>query len=315
METISLIVPCYNEHETIETFYNEATKYMDENHKWNIIYVNDGSKDDSLEIMKKLAEKDSRVKYVGFSRNFGKEAGMYAGLEAAKALNSDAAIIMDVDLQDPPKLLPEFLEAHNEGYNLIFARQKDRSGQSKLGKIFSLGFYKVYAKLTGDTKMRAGARDYCLLDRKVIDAFLSVKDYERFTKGIYNYVGFKSKIITFDYEKRVAGETKWTFKKLLKYAFVGIREFSDLYLLVPKFIGFLVSLLLCYDTGYQIYNVIHNKDIMFWDWTHIRFDALILGVIIVLFYLMKLGYQNRAQVRNRPIYILEESNVENEESK
>ncbi len=315
METISLIVPCYNEHETIETFYNEATKYMDENHKWNIIYVNDGSKDDSLEIMKKLAEKDSRVKYVGFSRNFGKEAGMYAGLEAAKALNSDAAVIMDVDLQDPPKLLPEFLEAHNEGYNLIFARQKDRSGQSKLGKIFSLGFYKVYAKLTGDTKMRAGARDYCLLDRKVIDAFLSVKDYERFTKGIYNYVGFKSKIITFDYEKRVAGETKWTFKKLLKYAFVGIREFSDLYLLVPKFIGFLVSLLLCYDTGYQIYNVIHNKDIMFWDWTHIRFDALILGVIIVLFYLMKLGYQNRAQVRNRPIYILEESNVENEESK
>jgi glycosyltransferase involved in cell wall biosynthesis len=314
METISLIVPCYNEHETIEAFYNEATKYMDDLHNWNIIYVNDGSKDNSIEIMKELAKKDPRVKYVGFSRNFGKEAGMYAGLEAAKKLNSDAAIIMDVDLQDPPRLLPEFIEAHNEGYNLIFARQKDRSGQSKLGKIFSLGFYKVYAKLTGDKKMSGGARDYCLLDRKVIDAFLSVKDYERFTKGIYNYVGFKSKIITFDYEKRVAGETKWTFRKLFKYAFVGIREFSDLYLIIPKFIGILVALLLSYDIGYQIYNVINLKDIKFFDWTHIRFDALILGVIIILYYLMKLGYQNRAQVRNRPIYILEESNIGDEES-
>lgn len=312
MDIISLIVPCYNEHETIEVFYNEVIKYLDDKHEFNIIYVNDGSKDDSLELMRKLAKSDKRVKYVSFSRNFGKEAAMYAGLEAAKKLNSDAAVIMDVDLQDPPRLLPAFLEAHDEGYNLVYARQKNRKGASKLSAFFSLSFYKVYSFFTGDKEMSNGARDYCLLDRKVIDAFLSIKDYDRFTKGIYHYVGFKKKCIEFDYEKRVAGETKWGFRKLLKYAFLGIKEFSEFYLIIPKFIGLLVTLLLLYDTGYQIYNVINLSNIQAFDWTHIRFDALILAVIMVLYYLFKLLYEVRTQVRQRPIYIEEESNISNE---
>ena len=137
-------------------------------------------------------------------------------------------------------------------------------------------------------------------------------DYDRFTKGIYHYVGFKKKCIEFDYEKRVAGETKWGFRKLLKYAFLGIKEFSEFYLIIPKFIGLLVTLLLLYDTGYQIYNVINLSNIQAFDWTHIRFDALILAVIIVLYYLFKLLYEVRTQVRQRPIYIEEESNISNE---
>lgn len=310
MQTISLIVPCYNEHETIEIFYNEAIKYFDDSHNFNIIFVNDGSKDNSLDIMKDLAKKDSRVKYVGFSRNFGKEAAMYAGLEAAKALDSDAAIIMDVDLQDPPYLLPQFLQKHEEGYNLIYARQRNRKGAKAFSKFCSLSFYKVYSKLTGDKQMSNGARDYCLLDKKVIDAFLKIRDEKRFTKGIYHYVGFKTTTIEFDYEKRVAGTTKWNFIKLLKYAFVGIQEFSRYYLLIPKLLIFITLVIGCYDIVQNIVNCVIASDINVWNWVPLRIDGAVLAILIAIFYLMALLYDVRDQARNRPVYICEDSNVE-----
>ena len=310
MQTISLIVPCYNEHETIEIFYNEAIKYFDNEHNFNIIFVNDGSKDNSLDIMKELAKKDSRVKYVGFSRNFGKEAAMYAGLEAAKKLDSDAAIIMDVDLQDPPRLLPEFLAKHNEGYNLIYAKQRNRKGAKLFSKICSLSFYKIYAHFTGDTQMSGGARDYCLLDRKVIDAFLEIKDAKRFTKGIYHYVGFKTTTILFDYEKRVAGTTKWSFSKLLKYALLGIEEFSRFYLLIPKLVGFIWFILFGVDLGFQIYYCVNANSIKVFDFSAIRIDLAIVSLSFILFHLMALIYDVRDQARQRPVYICEESNVE-----
>jgi glycosyltransferase involved in cell wall biosynthesis len=312
METISLIVPCYNEHETIEIFYNEAIKYFDDKHNFNIIYVNDGSRDDSLQIMKSLAKKDSRVKYVGFSRNFGKEAAMYAGLEAAKGLKSDAAIIMDVDLQDPPSLIPEFLAKHEEGYKLVYAKQRNRKGAKLFSKICSLGFYKVYAHLTGDKQMSNGARDYCLLDKKVIDAFLSIKDCRRFTKGIYHYVGFKTTVIEFDYATRVAGTTKWSFRKLLRYAFFGIDEFSRFYLTAPKFIGLTWFIVLVYDIVRQTLNAVNAKAYSEFNWTPIRIDLVVISVCFIAFYLMKLVYDVRDQARNRPVYICEESNIETE---
>ena len=310
MERISLIVPCYNEHETIEIFYNEAIKYFDSLHEYNIIFVNDGSRDDSLEIMKKLATKDSRVKYVGISRNFGKEAAMYAGLEAAKKLDSDAAIIMDVDLQDPPSLLPEFLKKHDEGYKLVYAKQKNRKGAKLFSKICSLAFYKVYAHLTGDKQMSNGARDYCLLDKMVIDAFLSIKDCRRFTKGIYHYVGFKTTVIEFEYASRVAGTTKWSFKKLLHYAFFGIDEFSRFYLAAPKFIGLAWFIVLIYDIVRQTINAVKANAYNVFNWTPIRIDLAVISVCFIAFYLMKLVYDVRDQSRNRPVYICEESNVE-----
>lgn len=312
MKKVSLVVPCYNEHETIEAFHTEAIKYFSEGIDWHIIFVNDGSKDNTLELMRKLAEADPRVLYVSFSRNFGKEAAMYAGLEAAQRINSDAAIIMDVDLQDPPYLIPELLKSHDEGYNLIYTKHKNRKGASKLSAFFSLSFYKVYAFITKDKGMAKGARDYCLLDKKVIKAFLQIKDNERFTKGIYHYVGFKKKCIEFEYEPRVAGTTKWNFKKLFRYAMLGIREFSRVYEYIPKILSWIMFFLLWYDTGYQVYNCIKFETINVWDWTNIRFDLIILAVFITLYYLFKLVYDVRNQVQNRPIYIEEETNIETE---
>ena len=312
MKKVSLVVPCYNEHETIEAFHTEATKHLVEGIDWHIIFVNDGSKDNTLELMKKLADIDPRVLYVSFSRNFGKEAAMYAGLEAAQRINSDAAIIMDVDLQDPPYLIPELLKSHEEGYNLIYTKHKNRKGASKLSAFFSLSFYKVYAFITKDKGMAKGARDYCLLDKKVIKAFLQIKDNERFTKGIYHYVGFKKKCIEFEYEPRVAGTTKWNFKKLFRYAMLGIREFSRVYEYIPKILSWLMFFLLCYDTGYQVYRCIDLNTINVWNWTNIRFDLIVLALFITLYYLFKLVYDVRNQVQNRPIYIEEETNIETE---
>ena len=307
---ITIVVPCYNEKETIEIYYNEVIKYLNDDYKFNICFVNDGSKDNSLEIMKSLALKDERIKYLSFSRNFGKEAAMYAGLEAAKKMNSDAAIIMDVDLQDPPFLLPDLLKAHEDGYNLVITRQKNRHGGSKLSAFFSLSFYKVYAFVTKDKGMAQGARDYCLLDKKAVDAFLSIKDHERFTKGIYHFVGFRQKVIEFDYQKRSAGTTKWNFKKLFHYAVLGIREFSRFYEYIPKVVAWLVFFLLCFDTGRGIYNAVQAKSFDAFDWNPVRIDALFLLLFIVLFYLFRLLYDVRKQTQRRPIYIEEDSNIE-----
>lgn len=310
MEKISIIVPCFNENETINIYYNEVIKYLSNDINWHIIFVNDGSKDSSLNIIKELSKKDPRVRYISFSRNFGKEAAMYAGLEAAKKINSDSAIIMDVDLQDPPYLIPKLLEAHNNGYNLIYTKQRNRHGASKLSAFFSLSFYKVYAFLTKDKGMAKGGRDFCLLDKKVIDAFLSIKDHERFTKGIYHYVGFKKQCIEFDYEPRSAGTTKWNFRKLFKYAFLGIREFSNVFAYIPKLFMILSGLFLLGDLGYQIYNAVMASTIEAFNFRAIQFDFVVLAVFITLYYLFKLIYDVRAQVQNRPIYIEEESNID-----
>ena len=313
MKKISIIVPCFNENETIDVYYNEVTKYLNSDIDWHIIFVNDGSKDNTLELMKSLSKRDTRVLYISFSRNFGKEAAMYAGLEAAKKINSDAAIIMDVDLQDPPYIIPKLLEAHDEGYNLIYTKQKNRHGASKLSAFFSLSFYKVYAFFTKDKGMAKGGRDFCLLDKKVIDAFLSIKDHERFTKGIYHFVGFKKKCIEFDYEKRVAGTTKWSFIKLFKYACLGIREFSNVFIYIPKLFAILAGLFLFGDLGYQIYNASVAGSIDAFNFRAIQFDFVILAVFITLYYLFRLVYDVRAQVQNRPIYIEEESNINDAE--
>jgi glycosyltransferase involved in cell wall biosynthesis len=260
--------------------------------------------------MMELASKDKRIKYLSFARNFGKEAAMYAGLEAAKKSHADMAIIMDVDLQDPPYLIPELIKAHEEGYNLVFTRQRNRHGGSPLSAFFSLSFYKVYAFVTKDKGMAHGARDYCLLDKKAVDAFLSIKDHERFTKGIYHFVGFRQKVIEFDYAKRSAGTTKWNFKKLFHYAILGMREFSRFYEYIPKIAAWIVFFLLCFDTGKGIYNAVQANSYQAFDWNPIRLDCLFLGLFIVLFYLFRLLYDVRKQTQRRPIYIEEDSNLD-----
>ena len=302
MKKISILVPCYNEEDTIPLFYDEINKHLLPDYEWNLIFVNDGSKDKSLDIMRDYAQKDERVKYVSFSRNFGKESAMYAGLEAALKLKSDAAIIMDVDLQDPPYLIKDIVAAYEEGYMLVYTKHKNRKGASPIKALFAKAFYKVYAFITKDKQMAKGARDFCLLDKKVINAFLQIKDFERFTKGIYHYVGFNKKCIEFEYQPRIAGKTKWSFRKLFHYALLGIREFSRFYEYIPKILAWLSFFMLCFDLGYGIY----RQQI---DWNAIKFDTFMLAIFFTLFYICRLIYDVRNQVQNRPIYIEEESNI------
>lgn len=310
MRKIYIVVPCYNEEETIEIYYNEVIKYLDSAIDYTVLFVNDGSKDKSLDIMKKLSDMDKRIKYLSFSRNFGKEAAMYAGLEAAQKAKVDGAIIMDVDLQDPPYLIPDLVKAHEEGYHLIYTRQRNRYGSSRFKALCSLVFYKTYAFVTKDKGMSRGARDYCFLDKKAVDAFLSIKDHERFTKGIYHYVGFRQKCLEFDYQKRSAGKTKWSFKKLFHYAILGMREFSRFYEYIPKILALLTFFLLCYDTGKGIYTAVKANSYSAFNWEPIRIDGLFLALFIILFYLFRLIYDVRRQTQRRPIYIEEESNLE-----
>ncbi len=307
METISIIVPVYNEEDTIKIFYDTCTKYLDNEHEFNIIFVDDGSKDKTLEICNDLSSKDKRIKYVSFSKNFGKEAAMYAGLEASKSLLSDAAIIMDVDLQDPPSLIPEFIKKHDEGFKLIYAKQKDKKKAKFLSRFFAKWFYRFYCHFTGDKQMTDGSRDFCLLDKKVIDAFLSIKDTNRFTKGLYHFVGFKTTTIEFEYQTRSAGVTKWSFKKLLKYGFSGIDEFSNWLLVVPKAVGFIWFIILIVDLVKQIVN---NVNYGVFNTMPIRVDVAVISVALIGYIIVRLGYQILDESRRRPIYICEESNIE-----
>ena len=238
---ISIIVPCYNEAEAVPYFYDAITKQseiMQEKYgvDFEYIFVDDGSRDDTLPVLKEYAAKDSRVKYVSFSRNFGKEAAMLAGLEAA---SGDYASVMDADLQDPPYLLSEMYEAIvNEGYDCAAARRITRKGEPKLRSFFSRRFYSLIDKIA-NADIADGARDYRLMTRQVVDSIISMKEYNRFSKGIFGWVGFKTKWIEFENAERVAGETKWSMWKLFLYSVDGITSFSTTPLAMASVIGIL----------------------------------------------------------------------------
>lgn len=305
MKKITIIVPCYNEEEVLKLFYEEIKKYLIKEYEFYILFVNDGSKDKTYKVITELKENDDRIKYISFSKNFGKEAAMLAGLNGAKALNSDAALFIDADLQDPPSLILEMLKEYEAGYKHIYAKHRKRVGEPVLKTFFALMFYKVYAFLTKDKNMSKGARDFCLMDRAVIDAFLAIKDKNRFTKGIFSWVGFEKKCIEFDYVPRAAGKTKWSFKKLYNYAWMGIKQFSYVHLLAPKFLIFLSVVILIADTIYSILKDSFNYQVLL-------FEALFVFVFISIYILVKLIYEVRDQGLDRPIYIVEDSNINDE---
>lgn len=305
MKKITIIVPCYNEEEVLKLFYEEVKKYLIKEYDFYILFVNDGSKDKTYKVIKELQENDDRIKYISFSKNFGKEAAMLAGLNGAKALNSDAALFIDADLQDPPYLILEMLKEYEAGYKHIYAKHRKRVGEPVLKTFFALMFYKVYARLTKDKNMSKGARDFCLMDRAVIDAFLAIKDKNRFTKGIFSWVGFEKKCIEFDYVPRAAGKTKWSFKKLFSYALMGIKQFSYVHLIAPKLLIFLSTLILIGDTIYSILKDSFNYQVLL-------FETLFVFVFISIYILVKLIYEVRDQGLNRPIYIVEDSNIYDE---
>lgn len=308
MKKLSIIVPCFNEEESIPYFYDEVkkvTKNMDI--KLELIFVDDGSRDKTLEVIKSKTD-DKEVKYISFSRNFGKEAAMYAGLSMA---SGDYVTIMDVDLQDPPSLLPEMVRLiEKEGYDCVATKSTSRNGYSFLRKTFTKWFYDIIGKMS-KTEMVPGARDYRLMTRQMVDAVLSMKEYNRYSKGLFSFVGFKTKWIEFENKERVAGTTKWNFWKLFSYALDGIVGFSTAPLTMAAFIGVLFCLI-----AFIMIIVIIVKTLAFGDptsgWPSLAciifmvsgIQLLCLGVIGE--YLAKMYLE----VKQRPIYIIKESNVD-----
>uniref|UniRef100_UPI004056B42B glycosyltransferase family 2 protein n=1 Tax=Acetatifactor sp. TaxID=1872090 RepID=UPI004056B42B len=237
MSLLSVIVPCYNEEESVELFYGELIKneefFCENEMELEILYIDDGSKDGTVAEVKKLYERDKRVRLISFSRNFGKEAAMYAGLEKSKG---DYVVVMDVDLQDPPELLPQMFSFIKEGYDSVATRRVSRKGEPPIRSFFARRFYKLMKKIS-KTEIMDGARDYRLMTRQMVDAILSMQEYNRFTKGIFGWVGFKTKWLEYENVERAKGETKWNFWKLLMYSFEGITAFSTAPLLLASLIG------------------------------------------------------------------------------
>lgn len=239
---LSVIISCYNEEESIPLFYKEMNKVSKEMNyiDFEFVFVNDGSKDDTLNVVKKLRKKDNRVKYVSFSRNFGKEAAMLAGLEYSKG---DYITLMDADLQDPPSLLEEMYRLiTEEGYDCVGTRRVTRAGEPPIRSFFARMFYKLINKIS-KTEMVDGARDYRLMTRQMVDAILSLKEYNRYSKGLFSFVGFNTKWLEYENIERVAGETKWSFWKLFIYAIDGICAFSTVPLVISTIIGFVFCLI------------------------------------------------------------------------
>lgn len=242
MQLLSVIVPCYNEQETVRDFYNEFIKndvYLkNRDIDFELIFVNDGSKDDTVVEVKKLHDEDERVHLISFSRNFGKESAMIAGLEQSRG---DYIVIMDVDLQDPPSLIPEMFSRLDEGYDSVATRRVTRKGEPPIRSFFARCFYKLM-RIISKTEIVDGARDYRLMTRQMVDAIISMKECNRFTKGIYGWVGFDTYWIEYENIERSKGETKWNFWKLFLYSIDGIVAFSTMPLSLSIIIGFISSL-------------------------------------------------------------------------
>ena len=237
---ITVIVPCYNEEEVLNLYYDEMNRVIKllDKYDFELLFINDGSKDNTLDILHRLAIKDNNVKYISFSRNFGKEAAMFAGFENA---TGDYITIMDADLQDPPSLLPQMLEyIEKEDYDSVATRRVTRENEPKIRSFFARKFYKIINKIS-KADIVDGARDYRLMTRQMVDAIISIKEYNRFSKGIFGWIGFKTKWLEYKNVERAAGETKWSFWKLFMYSMEGIIAFST----VPLFIISILGVLFC----------------------------------------------------------------------
>ncbi len=309
MKKISIIIPCYNEEEAIPLFYEEINKISKdlENYEFEFIFVNDGSKDKSAIIMKKLAKKDKRVKFIDFSRNFGKEAAMYAGLELC---SGDFITTMDVDLQDPPSLLPEMINGiTNEGYDCVATKSTSRKGYSFFRKLFTKWFYKIIGKIS-KTEMIPGARDYRLMTRQMVNTIINMKEYNRYSKGLFSFVGFKTKWIDFENQERVAGTTKWNYWKLFSYALDGIVGFSTAPLIISSIVGIIFCLI-----SFIIIIFIIIRTLILGDPTS-GWPSLVCIIFFVsgiqLFCIGIIGqYLSKVylEVKGRPIYIIKETNI------
>ena len=307
MALLSVIVPCYNEEENVRYFYEELMKnqpFFDEKKMdVEVIYVDDGSKDGTVAEVKKLAKEDARIKMVSFSRNFGKEAAIYAGFQKAKG---DYAVMMDADLQDPPSLLPEMFSYIEQGYDSVATRRVSRKGEPPIRSFFARMFYKLMNKIS-KADIVDGARDYRLMTRQVVDSILAMGEYNRFSKGIFGWVGYETKWIEYENIERVHGETKWSFWKLFIYSIEGITAFST----VPLAFASVMGVLFCVMAFIMILFILIRS--LVWTDPVGGWPSLVCIICMVsgvqLFCLGIVGqYLSKTylEVKNRPIYLVKE---------
>lgn len=307
MKKISIIVPCYNEQESLPFFWHEINKVADSMSQleFEFLFVNDGSKDNTLSILKDMSSQDNRIKYISFSRNFGKESAIYSGL---KYSSGDFVSIMDADLQDPPELLKEMYRAIvEEGFDCVATRRSNRDGEPRIRSFFARMFYKIINKIS-KTEIVDGARDFRLMTRQMVDSILEIVEYNRFSKGIFGWVGYETKWIEYKNVERVAGETKWSFWKLFLYSIEGIVAFSTVPLSIASITGFIFFVI-----SIVMILVIISKTILFGDpvqgWPSLACIIFLVGGI-QLFCMGIIGnYLSRTylEVKNRPIFIIKES--------
>ena len=309
MNLLSIVVPCFNEDESVGIFLEEIQKTL-KDYNFEVIYVNDGSSDNTLKYIKELASKNSNVKYISFSRNFGKESAIFAGLKYA---SGDYICLMDADLQHPPKLIPEMLEAVlDEGYDVAAARRVSRKGEPKIKSFFSHRFYKVFNKIS-NIDMVEGATDYRIMTRQVVDSVLNLPEYNRFSKGLFQWVGFDTKWIEYENIERIAGESTWSFWGLIKYSIEGLVAFTTLPLSVSTFLGMVFSVIaFIYMLFIIIRYLIYSEAVP--GYPTLICSLLLLGGIQLLSIGVLGKYLEKTyfEAKNRPIFIVKESNIDEE---
>lgn len=308
MKTIDIIVPCYNEELCIKPLYDVVNTVMrqEKEYRTSLLFIDDGSKDGTIRQIKQLEEKQVKVKYVSFSRNFGKEAAIFAGLVNT---TGDVVVLMDADLQHPPELIPKMLRAIEQGYDCCGARRVDRKGEPLIRSMFSRGFYSVMKRATG-LEMVQGGSDFRTMKRIVVDAVIAMPEKERFTKGILSWVGFDMKWLEYDNVERQYGETKWSFWGLLRYAMNGFFSFSTFPLRLAVYLGFFIDLVAV------IYAIMTLISTVTTDGPRTGYATIVLlllflgGTIILILgiigeYIARLYYE----VKNRPVYIIKEKKL------
>ncbi|MBQ1992199.1 MAG: glycosyltransferase [Clostridia bacterium] len=313
MKTVDLVVPCYNEEEGLSVFVRETTKVIDtiKGYSFTFILVNDGSKDNTYGVMKKLAKEYNNVKYISFSRNFGKESAMYAGLKSSTA---DYVVVMDADLQHPPKMLVDMCKAMEEGYDCCAARRSSREGESKIRSWFSQNFYKISNKIS-EVKMPYGAVDYRMMSRQMVNAVISLGEVQRFSKGLFSWVGFETKWLPYENVEREIGTTKWSFWGLFKYAIDGFASFSVAPLRWLAGTGFVISFVaFVYIIVTLVKTLIFGIDVPGYVTTLCA--VLFMGGIIELSIGILGEYISRIYMesKHRPIYLVKDTNINDNSS-
>ena len=304
---LSIIIPIYNEEKNIPLLFDRLKKVAtDLAISYEFIFINDGSKDQSLELSRSLAQKDNLVRYINLSRNFGHQIAVTAGIDASKG---NAVVIIDADLQDPPELIIEMYQKMQEGFQVVYARRKTRAGESFLKKYTAKLFYRLLAKITS-IKIPLDTGDFRIIDRKVVEVLKDMPEQQKYLRGQIAWVGFKQTYVLYDRDERFAGETGYTYKKMIRLALDGITSFSNLPLKFATMTGFFVSGITFLLSLYALYARFISKDYVP-GWTSLILAVLFIGGVqlisigIIGEYISRLS----ANVRKRPLYIVEESNV------